>query len=147
MAFHHDPKIYNEPEAYKPERWMEGTPEYAADSHVPGKWMPFGEGTRVCVGQRLALMEARVALTHVFRRSASLLCTPGGCCGVPWVQHVCSALPFLLFYRAQTRKQTLKRHALCGCQSCRGGAVCQGPSARLQELKSIDARYGVLDTS
>ncbi len=70
MAFHHDPKIYNEPEAYKPERWMEGTPEYAADKHVQGKWMPFGEGTRVCVGQRLALMEARVALTHVFRRSA-----------------------------------------------------------------------------
>ncbi len=74
MAFHHDPKIYNEPEAYKPERWMEGTPEYAADKHVQGKWMPFGEGTRVCVGQRLALMEARVALTHVFRRSASNLC-------------------------------------------------------------------------
>ena len=69
MCFHHDFKIYNEPEAYKPERWMEGTPEYAADKHVQGKWMPFGEGTRVCVGQRLALMEARVALTHVFRRS------------------------------------------------------------------------------
>jgi len=68
MAFHHDPKIYTDPESFKPERWMEGTPEYAADKHVQGKWMPFGEGTRVCVGQRLALMEARVALTHVFRR-------------------------------------------------------------------------------
>lgn len=68
MAFHHNPKIYKDPESFKPERWMEGTPEYAADKHVQGKWMPFGEGTRVCVGQRLALMEARVALTHVFRR-------------------------------------------------------------------------------
>ena len=73
-SFHHDPKIYKDPEAFKPERWIEGTPEYNADSHVPGKWMPFGEGTRVCVGQRLALMEARVALTHVFRRHVSHTC-------------------------------------------------------------------------
>ena len=68
LAFHHSPKIYRNPEAFVPERWIEGTPEYAQDSQVQGKWMPFGDGTRVCVGQRLALMEAKVALAHVFRR-------------------------------------------------------------------------------
>lgn len=67
-TLHHDPAIYTDAEAFKPERWIEGTPEYAADKHMPGKWMPFGEGTRVCIGQRLALMEAKIALAHVFRR-------------------------------------------------------------------------------
>ncbi|KAK9902164.1 hypothetical protein WJX75_006453 [Coccomyxa subellipsoidea] len=67
-AIHHDPEIYADPELFKPERWLEGTPEYAADKQVPGKWMPFGEGSRVCVGQRLALMEAKIALAHVFRK-------------------------------------------------------------------------------
>ncbi|CAL8464544.1 g4079 [Coccomyxa elongata] len=67
-TLHHDPAIYADAEAFKPERWIEGTPEYAADKHMPGKWMPFGEGTRVCIGQRLALMEAKIALAHVFRR-------------------------------------------------------------------------------
>ncbi|CAK0783443.1 hypothetical protein CVIRNUC_006642 [Coccomyxa viridis] len=76
LAFHHSPEIYRNPEAYVPERWMEGTPEYAQDSQVQGKWMPFGDGTRVCVGQRLALMEAKVALAHVFRRFSFKL-SPG----------------------------------------------------------------------
>jgi cytochrome P450 len=67
-AIHHDPEIYTDPEVFKPERWLEGTPEYAADKHMAGKWMPFGEGTRVCVGQRLALIEAKIALAHVFRK-------------------------------------------------------------------------------
>ena len=77
LAFHHSPEIYRNPEAYVPERWMEGTPEYAQDSQVQGKWMPFGDGTRVCVGQRLALMEAKVALAHVFRRCGFFrVCAP-----------------------------------------------------------------------
>ncbi|KAK9905093.1 hypothetical protein WJX75_009533 [Coccomyxa subellipsoidea] len=75
-AIHHDPEIYTDPEVFKPERWLEGTPEYAADKHMAGKWMPFGEGTRVCVGQRLALIEAKIALAHVFRKFTFTL-TPG----------------------------------------------------------------------
>ena len=77
LAFHHSPEIYRDPEAFVPERWLEGTPEHAQDSQVQGKWMPFGDGTRVCVGQRLALMEAKVALAHVFRRCGLSAITPG----------------------------------------------------------------------
>ena len=33
-AVHHDPEIYADPELFKPERWLEGTPEYAADKQV-----------------------------------------------------------------------------------------------------------------
>ena len=47
FSLHHDPTMYKDPEDFKPERWMEGTPESAADKHILGKWMPFGEGTRV----------------------------------------------------------------------------------------------------
>ena len=84
LAFHHSPEIYRNPEAYVPERWMDGTPEYAQDSQVQGKWMPFGDGTRVCVGQRLALMEAKVALAHVFRR-----CGLSGSCAPLFESNTC----------------------------------------------------------
>ena len=44
-----------EPEKYLPERFMEGTPEAAAKpAHG---YLPFGDGTRACIGLRFARME------------------------------------------------------------------------------------------
>ena len=41
-----------DPDAYLPERFMPNTPEAAA---VPEHgWVPFGEGTRACIGLRCA---------------------------------------------------------------------------------------------
>ena len=41
-----------EPEKYLPERFMEGTPEAAAKpAHG---YLPFGDGTRACIGLRFA---------------------------------------------------------------------------------------------
>ena len=42
----------------------------------PGAWLTFGEGMRVCVGQRLALSEAKITLCHVFRRRMAWLSCP-----------------------------------------------------------------------
>ena len=102
-AIHRDPEIYADPEEYKPERWVEGTREYAADKHVPGKWMPFGEGTRVCVGQRLALIEAKIALAHVFRKYAPSL--------------PCIATKKII------KKESSRRHEPL-CQHCRAVRKC-----------------------
>ena len=48
-----------EPERYLPERFMEGTPEYAAKPQHG--YLPFGDGQRQCIGLRFAIMEVKRA--------------------------------------------------------------------------------------
>jgi hypothetical protein len=62
-------EYYGKPQEFIPERWIEGSPEEAAlNKKVPGSWMAFGEGTRVCVGQRFALQEAKITLARLYQR-------------------------------------------------------------------------------
>ena len=60
---HHDPRWYDEPEAFRPERWTDGLlrrlPKYA--------YFPFGGGPRVCIGNHFAMMEAVLVLTAMAR--------------------------------------------------------------------------------
>ncbi|HVG58057.1 MAG TPA: cytochrome P450 [Hyalangium sp.] len=55
---HRDPRFYEEPLAFRPQRWADGLerrlPRFA--------WFPFGGGPRLCIGQSFAMMEARIAL-------------------------------------------------------------------------------------
>lgn len=47
--------LLQEPEKYLPERFIEGTPEFAAKpAHG---YLPFGDGVRACIGLRFARME------------------------------------------------------------------------------------------
>jgi cytochrome P450 len=58
---HRDPRYFPDPEAFRPERWLDGLarrlPKYA--------YYPFGGGPRVCVGNTFALMEAAILLATV----------------------------------------------------------------------------------
>jgi cytochrome P450 len=58
---HHDPDIYPEPQAFRPERF-EGT--------APGTytWIPFGGGRRRCLGASFAVQEMKVVLRATLRR-------------------------------------------------------------------------------
>ncbi|WBW74031.1 C-22 sterol desaturase Erg5 [Schizosaccharomyces osmophilus] len=47
----HDPKVYPDPESFKPERWE---PNGLAQQN-PKNWMVFGNGPHVCLGQRYAV--------------------------------------------------------------------------------------------
>jgi cytochrome P450 len=55
-VIHRDERWYDQPEAYRPERWAgdEDRPEYA--------YFPFGGGPHHCIGMRFARMEIRLAL-------------------------------------------------------------------------------------
>lgn len=51
-GLHHDPKYYPNPERFDPSRFSEENKHLL----VPGTYLPFGSGPRVCIGSRFALM-------------------------------------------------------------------------------------------
>jgi cytochrome P450 len=61
---HRDPKYFDDPDAFRPERWADGLakrlPKYA--------YYPFGGGPRVCIGNGFAMMEGVLLLATLGRR-------------------------------------------------------------------------------
>ena len=62
---HHDPTIYPEPHAFRPERFIEREGGKAPGTYT---WLPFGGGRRRCLGASFALLEMKLALRAVFER-------------------------------------------------------------------------------
>jgi len=58
---HHNPAIWKDPEAFRPERFTEASVSHgdAADDYA---FIPFGRGSRMCAGYRLALVEVKLVL-------------------------------------------------------------------------------------
>ncbi|KAI1338388.1 cytochrome P450 [Xylariaceae sp. FL0016] len=64
-SLHRDPNLYPEPEKFKPERFMSAEGEFEAPAK--GTTMPFGGGTRTCLGIHLAKLELSHGATYFFR--------------------------------------------------------------------------------
>jgi cytochrome P450 len=58
-----DPRWFPAPDEFRPERFADGAPPA-----VRGAFLPFGGGSRLCIGKEFALMEARVVLAMVAQR-------------------------------------------------------------------------------
>uniref|UniRef100_A0A3B3T8K5 Thromboxane-A synthase n=1 Tax=Paramormyrops kingsleyae TaxID=1676925 RepID=A0A3B3T8K5_9TELE len=67
---HHHPESWPDPEDLIPERF---SAEARAIRH-PFVYLPFGAGPRNCVGARLAMLEIRLAVVHIFRKFTLLAC-------------------------------------------------------------------------
>jgi cytochrome P450 len=61
---HRSPRFFAEPDAYKPERWLDGL----AARLPPGAYLPFGDGPRRCIGQGFALLEAATVIGLLAQR-------------------------------------------------------------------------------
>jgi len=61
--------LYNEPSVFRPDRFMPGGEYDKFDETVrPYMFVPFIQGPRNCLGQHLALLEARVVLSLLCKR-------------------------------------------------------------------------------
>jgi cytochrome P450 len=70
---HRDPRWWDEPEQFRPDRWLRRTPGQADrfDPKGPGQprgaYLPFGAGPRMCIGEQFAWSEAATMLAEIGR--------------------------------------------------------------------------------
>jgi cytochrome P450 len=64
-AIHRRADLWPEPDAFRPERFRDGPPRQSDDALT---WLPFSAGPRYCPGDRMALLELKLALREVLRR-------------------------------------------------------------------------------
>ncbi|KAF5978572.1 phenol 2-monooxygenase [Fusarium coicis] len=60
-TLHRDQQVFSDPENWDPSRWEKGS------KMMHDAVMPFGGGSRVCIGKHLARMELRLATARFFR--------------------------------------------------------------------------------
>jgi cytochrome P450 len=61
---HHDPRFYEAPQEFNPERWV----ELERTAHPRYAFFPFGGGSRVCIGVHFAMTEAIAVLAMISRK-------------------------------------------------------------------------------
>jgi cytochrome P450 len=65
---HHDPEIYPDPDAFRPERFLNESPGTYT-------WIPFGGGRRRCLGASFAMLEMKIVLRSAL---SAFTLYPGG---------------------------------------------------------------------
>lgn len=65
-GLHYDPKYYDEPEKFKPERFDEKLIQGKSFTEMP--FLSFGDGPRNCIGLRLAKLQTKLAIILVLQK-------------------------------------------------------------------------------
>ena len=63
-VMHRDARYYDDPETFRPERWIEGL----AARLPAGAYFPFGDGPRRCIGQGFALLESALVIAAIAQK-------------------------------------------------------------------------------
>ena len=61
---HFKHEFYKNPEIFNPDRWD----DIDSSKSDPFSFYPFSYGLRNCIGQHLAMIEAKIALIHLLKR-------------------------------------------------------------------------------
>jgi cytochrome P450 family 3 subfamily A len=67
-AIHRDPRNFEDPDNFVPERFMSTGDEEGSILRHPWCFLPFGGGPRNCLGIRLAILEAKLCIAQLLRR-------------------------------------------------------------------------------
>ena len=64
----HNPKIFNDPNTFKPSRFLESNDSYVLSR--PNGFVPFGMERRVCLGEKLALADLFLIVVNLLQRTS-----------------------------------------------------------------------------
>ncbi|GAA5049813.1 cytochrome P450 [Nocardia callitridis] len=62
-AIHRDESVYEDPDTFKPRRWIDTPKKYPRTA-----FLPFGAGARNCIGEHFAWVEIAIALVNILQR-------------------------------------------------------------------------------
>lgn len=75
---HHDPNVFDRPSVFNPDRWdPEITPPDKL-KRMEACYMPFGLGTRTCIGKNISILEITKLIPQLVRRYDFELLRPRG---------------------------------------------------------------------
>jgi len=63
-----DEKLFEDAEAFRPERWLRKKEEIPTDAVEAFSSIPFGFGTRMCIGRRIAELELHLLLARIVQQ-------------------------------------------------------------------------------
>lgn len=64
LGLHYDPELFPEPETFNPDRFNDENKR----SIKPFSYLPFGDGPRICLGERFSLIQSKVGLAVLLKQ-------------------------------------------------------------------------------